>query len=62
MKNMMKQAKQTYFLVDGDKLSDEIEGGIYYFCDFSAFSGVISDYSFPQETKNAFPRTTFIEV
>lgn len=62
MKNMMKQAKQTYFLIDGDKLTDEIEGGIYYLCDFSAFTGVISDYSFSQETKKAFPNTTFIEV
>ena len=62
MKNMMHRARQTFFLVDGDKLSEDIEGGIYYFCDFSCFAGVISDYSFPQQTKSAFPCTKFIEV
>ncbi len=62
IRNMMKQSKKTYFLVDGDKLTDNVKSGIYYFCDFSAFAGVISDYEFSADVKRAFPNTEFIEI
>lgn len=62
MRNMMKQSKKTYFLIGGDKLTDAPQSGIYYFCDFSAFTGVISDYEFPPEIKLAFPQTEFIGI
>ena len=62
MAAMMKQSKKTYFLVDGDKLTGDPKSGIYFFCDFSSCTGVISDYAFSPEVKAAFPDTEFIEV
>ena len=62
MEAMMKQSKKTYFLVDGDKLTGDPKSGIYFFCDFSSCTGVISDYAFSPEVKAAFPDTEFIEV
>lgn len=57
--NMRKQSKKTYFLADSDKLSED---GIFFFSDFSAFAGVISNHVFSEETKKAFPNTEFFEV
>ena len=57
-----KRESYTICLVDGDKLTGDPKSGIYFFCDFSSCTGVISDYAFSPEVKAAFPDTEFIEV
>ena len=54
---MMKNSKEVYLLTDHVKLMDWVE---HAFCDFSALTGVISDFDFPEETKRAYPGVKFI--
>ena len=54
---MLKNSKKAYLLTDSAKLA----GGLNtVLCDFSALTGVISDFEFPIETKKAFPHVEFI--
>lgn len=53
---IMERAKEAYFLADKEKIGEKFTR---VFCDFSALTGVISDYRFPQKTKEAFPNTRF---
>lgn len=56
---MMNHADKVYYLADHHKVSPSIRK---IFCDFSKIDTVISDYCFPESTKNAYPKTTFIQV
>jgi len=54
---MMKNSKQIYMLTDKSKLVERVE---YSLCDFSALSGVIADFDFPEEVKQSYPNVKFI--
>lgn len=56
-KVMLKNSAQAYFLTDRTKLTDRTETVL---CDFSALTGVIADFEFPEETKAAYPGVRFI--
>ena len=56
---MLKNAREVYLLTNKSKLVEHLNE---IFCDFSALTGVISDFEFPQETQKAFPNTKFIFV
>lgn len=56
-KTIMKNSKETYFLTDSAKLVEEMPKIL---CDFSALTGVISDFEFPAETQARYPNTLFI--
>ena len=56
-KIMMKNSKKKYFLTDHTKLVEDLDDVL---CDFSALTGVISDFEFPEETKRAYPEVEFI--
>ncbi len=56
-KTMLKNSDEAYLLTDQTKLVDRLDVRL---CDFSALSGVISDFDFPAETKQAYPNITFI--
>ena len=54
---LLKNSKKAYLLTDSAKLAGELNTVL---CDFSALTGVISDFEFPVETKKAFPNVQFI--
>ena len=56
-KVMMKNSKQVYLLTDKTKIVDSLERSL---CDFSALTGVISDFDFPEEVKKIYPTVNFI--
>ena len=56
---MLKNTREVYLLTNKSKLVDHLNET---FCDFGALTGVISDFEFPEETKQAFPDTKFICV
>lgn len=56
-KTMMKNSDEVYLLTDQTKIVDRLDTRL---CDFSALSGVISDFKFPEETKRSYPKTRFI--
>lgn len=56
-KTMLKNSDEAYLLTDKTKIVDRLDMKL---CDFSALSGVISDFEFPEETKKAFPGVDFI--
>jgi DeoR family fructose operon transcriptional repressor len=56
---MLKNAREVYLLTNKSKLVEDMSE---LFCDFSALTGVISDFEFPKETQKAFPNTKFIFV
>lgn len=56
---MLKNAREVYLLTNKSKLVEDMSE---IFCDFSALTGVISDFEFPKETQKAFPNTKFIFV
>ncbi len=56
-KSMMKNSREIYFLTDSAKL---VEESPKILCDFSALTGVISDFEFPAETKERYPQTLFM--
>lgn len=56
-KTMIKNSDEVYLLTDKTKLVDRLDIRL---CDFSALTGVISDFEFPEETKAAYPGVQFI--
>ncbi len=56
-KTMLKNSDAAYFLTDKTKLVDRLDVKL---CDFSVLTGVIADFEFPKETREAYPRVTFI--
>lgn len=56
-KTVLRNSDETYFLTDKTKLADRLDRKL---CDFSALTGVIADFDFPEETKNAYPNTKFL--
>ena len=55
-KIMLKNSKERYFLTDRAKI---VEHSTKILCDFSALTGVISDFAFPAETQALYPNTHF---
>ena len=58
-KLMIKNSREAWFLTDRTKLVPQLDRIL---CDFSALTGVISDFEFPKETKELYPDVTFISV
>lgn len=58
-KVLIKNSREAWFLTDRTKLVDRLDISA---CDFSVLTGVISDFDFPQETKELYPDVTFISV
>ena len=58
-RTMMSHSDKVYYLADHHKASLTFRK---IFCDFSQIDTVISNYTFPEETKAAFPDTEFIFV
>ena len=56
-KTMLKNSREGYLLTDRTKIVDWLDVKL---CDFSALSGVISDFEFPEETQKAYPGVQFI--
>ena len=56
-KTMLKNSDEAYLLTDKTKLVDRLDEKL---CDFSALSGVISDFVFPEETRAAYPGVAFL--
>ncbi len=59
LNNLMKNAKEVYYLVDDKKINLPFND---IFCDFNKIDKVISNFEFADETKNLYPTTTFIKV
>lgn len=55
-KTMLRNSDEAYFLTDKTKIADRLDVKL---CDFSCLSGVISDFDFPEETKEKYPNTKF---
>ena len=58
-KVLLKNSREAWFLTDRTKIVDRLDTSI---CDFLALTGVISDFDFPQKTKELYPDVTFISV
>lgn len=58
-KTMLKNSDEAYLLIDRTKIVDRVETKL---CDFSALTGVISDFEFPEDTKQAYPNVKFLCV
>ena len=56
---MIKNSAQAWFLTDRTKLVDRPDAVM---CDFSALTGVISDFAFSDATKAMYPSVRFIEA
>ena len=56
---MMKNSKKVYYLTDESKLTDRVWHSL---CDFSSIDGVISNFDFPQKTKEKYPNADFISI
>ncbi|MBQ6823325.1 MAG: DeoR/GlpR transcriptional regulator [Clostridia bacterium] len=56
-KTVMNNSKERYLLTDCAKVAENTPKML---CDFSALSGVISDFAFPPETQALYPSTKFI--
>ncbi len=56
-KTMLRNSDEAYFLTDKTKIADRLDKKL---CDFSAISGVIADFEFPEETKAMYPNTRFL--
>ena len=54
---LLRHSRESYLLTDHAKLTESFP---LLLCDFSALTGVIADFEFPQETKTRFPNTRFI--
>ena len=57
---MMNNSEKSYFLVDHDKFKTPI--GLKIHADFGALTAVISDFDFPEKTKEKDHNTEFIVV
>ena len=58
-KLMIRNSTEAWLLTDRTKLTDQLQTVV---CDFSALTGVIADFAFPEETQKAFPDTKLISV
>jgi DeoR family fructose operon transcriptional repressor len=58
-KLMIRNSTEAWLLTDRTKLTDRLDTVM---CDFSALTGVIADFAFPEETQKAFPDTKLISV
>ena len=56
---MLKNSDEAYLLIDKTKIADRLDTKL---CDFSALTGVIADFEFPEATKKAYPHVKFICV
>ena len=56
-KVMLKNSDRAYLLTDKTKIVDRLDVKL---CNFSALSGVISDFEFSEETKRMYPNVEFI--
>lgn len=56
-KTMLKNSDEAYLLIDQTKIVDRLDTKL---CDFSALTGVISDFEFSEETKAAYPNVRFL--
>ena len=56
-KTMIRNSDEAYLLIDQTKLVDRLDTKL---CDFSALTGVISDFEFSEETKAAYPDVNFL--
>ena len=54
---MLARSREAYLLTDKAKIVSEVRHAL---CDFSALTGVISDFEFPEETKRKYPGVRFI--
>ena len=58
-KAMMRQAGKRYYLADHEKVHIECNAIL---CSFDQVDGIVSDYDFPGEVKQAHPGVRFIHV
>ena len=58
-KILLKNSRQAWFLTDKTKQVEYLD---VLLCDFSALTGVISDFDFPEKTKEQYPNVTFISA
>lgn len=58
-KTMLKNSDEAYLLIDQTKIAERVDTKL---CDFSALTGVISDFEFPEDTKQAYPAVKFIRA
>ncbi|MBQ9070630.1 MAG: DeoR/GlpR transcriptional regulator [Clostridia bacterium] len=56
-KTIANNAARVFYLVDHNKIDQPFQA---IFCDFSEVDCVISDYDFPDETKESYPKTEFV--
>lgn len=56
---MMEHSREQWLLIDREKVGKPCTRDLI---DFSAVTGVISDFDFPEETKKKFPDTIFIYI
>jgi DeoR/GlpR family transcriptional regulator of sugar metabolism len=56
---MLKNSTQKWFLTDHTKLTDRMDTVL---CDFSALTGVIADFSFPEKTRESYREVKFLTV
>ena len=56
---LIKNSREVWFLTDRTKIVDRLTTAS---CDFSALTGVISDFDFSKETKERYPDVTFISA
>lgn len=56
-RQLLKSSRECYFLTDHSKLAED-DGRVL--CDFGELTGVISDFTFPDEIQKAYPNTRFI--
>lgn len=55
-KTLLKSSREVWFLTDRTKLTDRLSNVL---CDFSCLTGCISDFDFPEQTKQQFPNVQF---
>ncbi len=56
---MLKNSAVAWLLTDSTKLCDRLSDVL---CDFSAVTGVISDFSFPEDIKERYTNVQFLEL
>lgn len=56
-KVMLKNSERAYLLTDETKIADRLDIKL---CNFSALTGVISDFEFSDETKRLYPNVEFV--
>ena len=56
---LLKNSREVWFLTDKTKLTDRL-GTVL--CDFSRLTGVVSDFEFPEETKEKYPTVRFLSA